>query len=100
MANIKIENHGNITIVDSNLSFSESDAKDELLSKLFYARHQQTMGGYKVWQDLIELYFQGRYSEMIEEIQKYNGRGSKTRNRCIELLHIIIEQSSKEMMKI
>lgn len=68
---------------------SISEAKDELLTKLYYARNKQTMGGHKGWEYLISLYFSGDYSGMIDYIRSCKGYGGKTRNECIRLLNTI-----------
>ncbi len=67
-----------------------NDAKDKLLTKLYYARHKETIGGHKAWEHLLHLYYMGNYQGMIDFIKSCRGRGGKTRNECIYLINIII----------
>jgi hypothetical protein len=66
-----------------------SDAKDKLLTKLYYARHKETMGGYTAWHKLLDMYYISNYQGMREFIMSCRGRGGKTRNECIALINII-----------
>jgi hypothetical protein len=67
-----------------------SDAKDKLLTKLYYARHKQSMGGYAAWHELLHMYYMGNYQGMKEFINSCRGKGGKTRNECIHLINIIM----------
>lgn len=74
---------------------SVSDAKDELLTKLYYARNKSTMGGYSAWHELLNMYYMGNYQEMKEFIKSCRGKGGKTRNECIRLINIIMGGNNK-----
>lgn len=63
-----------------------SDARDRLLTKLYYARHKETMGGYAAWHKLLGMYYIGNYQGMIDFIRSCRGKGGKTRNECIYLI--------------
>ena len=67
-----------------------SKAKDELLTKLYYARNKSTMGGYEGWLKLLDMYYIGNYVGMIDFISSCHGKGGKTRNECIRHLNTII----------
>ena len=67
-----------------------SDAKDKLLTKLYYARNKQTMGGYDAWHKLLSMYYMGKYQDMKDFIKSCRGKGGKTRNECINYLNIIM----------
>jgi hypothetical protein len=92
MQNITINNHGTVNIYAEDLA---SKAKDELLNKLYYARHKQTMGGYDAWLKLLDMYFAGRFEDMKSFIKSCRGKGGKTRSECICCLNIIISGGSK-----
>ena len=84
-----------ITINNSTVSINIHDdtinkAKDKLLSKLYYARHKPTMGGFQAWQQLLSMYYRFDYEGMKKHIESYHGRGQQTRNECLECLNIII----------
>ena len=68
-----------------------SEAKDKLLSKLYYARNKDTMGGYEAWHDLLDMYYMGNYTGMIHYIKSCKGKGGKTRNECLKHLNVIIK---------
>lgn len=83
-----------ISITDSTVTIYEHDnraerARDELLRKLFYARHKATMGGISNWEKLLGHYYSGEYEEMIENISSFSGPGGATRNACVRLIKII-----------
>ena len=83
-----------ISITDSTVTIYEHDnhaesARDELLRKLFYARHKATMGGVSNWEKLLGNYYSGEYEEMIENISSFAGPGGATRNACVRLIKII-----------
>lgn len=67
-----------------------NDAKDKLLTKLYYARNKSTMGGYVAWHKLLGMYYMGNYQGMIDFIRSCRGRGGKTRNECIYLINEIM----------
>lgn len=83
-----------ISITNSTVNIYEYDnhaesARDELLRKLFHARHKATMGGVENWEKLLDHYYSGEYDEMIESISSFKGKGGATRNACIRLIKII-----------
>ena len=83
-----------ISINNSTVTIYEYDnpaesARDELLRKLFYARHKTTIGGASNWEKLLDHYYSGEYEEMIENISSFSGPGGATRNACICLIKII-----------
>lgn len=83
-----------ISITNSTVTIREYDnhaenSRDELLRKLFYARHKPTMGGVSNWEKLLDHYYSGEYEEMIENISSFSGPGGATRNACIKLIKII-----------
>ena len=86
--NAKISiNNSTVTIYECD-NPAESD-RDELLRKLFYARHEATMGGVSNWEKLLDHYYSGEYEEMIENISSFSGPGGATRKACIELIKTI-----------
>lgn len=84
-----------ISITNSTVTIFEYDknpvetARDELLRRLFHARHKATMGGVENWEKLLDHYYSGEYDEMIENISSFSGPGGATRNACIRLIKII-----------
>lgn len=91
MSNIIIKN----STVNIYTEDSISKAKDELLTKLYYARNKDTMGGYEAWLKLLDMYFIGDYIGMYNFIKSCHGKGGKTRSECIKKLNIIIGGTSK-----
>lgn len=87
MQNITINNHGTVNIYAEDLVGS---AKDQLLTKLYYARNKETMGGYEAWLRLLDMYYAEDFKGMKEFIESCKGRGGKTRNECLRHLNIII----------
>ena len=83
----------NITINNSTVNFYDRDivaeARDELLRRLFYARHKDTIGGYDNWLKLLDHYYCGEFEEMIENIKSIKGMGGATRKRCLRLINTI-----------
>ena len=86
MQNITI-NNGTVFINYNDNTISE--AKDKLLTKLYYARNKTTMGGYEAWLKLLDMYYANDLEEMKRFIQSCHGKGGKTRNECIQLINII-----------
>ena len=85
---IKISNSTvTINICDDSID----KAKDRLLEKLYYARNKETMGGYKAWHELLDMYYCGNYAGMQEFIKSCKGRGGRTRNECIYYINIIMK---------
>lgn len=83
-----------ISITNSTVTIREYDnhaesARDELLRKLFYARHKPTIGGVSNWERLLDNYYSGEYEEMIENISSFSGPGGATRNACVRLIKTI-----------
>ena len=86
--NAKISiNNSTVTIYECD-NPAEND-RDELLRKLFYARHKATMGGVSNWEKLLDHYYSGEYEEMIENISSFSGPGGATRKSCIKLIKTI-----------
>ena len=87
MQNITINNQGTVNIYAEDLV---SKAKDLLLTKLYYARNKETMGGYEAWLELLDMYYAEDFEGMQEFIKSCKGKGGKTRNECLRHLNIII----------
>lgn len=68
-----------------------SEARDTLLTKLYYARNKDTMGGREAWLQLLDWYYMGDYQAMYDLIKACKGRGGKTRHDCLECLNIIMK---------
>ena len=86
----------NITINNSTVYININDdtisnAKDQLLTKLYYARNKDTLGGYQAWHNLLDMYYMGNYEGMRDFIRNCKGKGGKTRNECVHYLNIIIK---------
>lgn len=96
MANIVIHNNGTVNIYNVN-STTVAEAKDQLLTKLYWARNKQTMGGYDAWLELLEMYYCFEWQNMYNHIKSYKGkgRGGRTRNECLRLLDIIMKGEDK-----
>ena len=105
MANIIIINYGTINIneiapntnaldlvIDDEevAEMSVDKAKDELLTKMYYARNKQTLGGYNAWLNLLEMYYCEEYIDMLKYIAFCKGKGGSTRRRCKNLVKRII----------
>ena len=76
--NITINNYGgNITI--NEVPKKNFDPRSTLLSRMYYARNKQTLGGYDAWLKLLE---------MIEHISSCKGRGN-TKSVCLKCLNMI-----------
>jgi hypothetical protein len=91
MANIIINNYGTINVYDGNSEAEVNKAKDVLLSKMYYARHKATLGGYEGWKKLTDMYYCEEYEEMCDFIKACQGKGGKTRHDCLRCLEIIIK---------
>lgn len=87
MQNITIHNS---TVYISNHEGVVSEARDKLLTKLYYARNKETMGGYNAWLELLSMYYMNNYQGMKEFIGSCRGKGGKTRNECIYLINVIM----------
>ena len=94
MADIIIHNHGTVNIYNVN-DTTVSEAKDKLLTKLYWARNKQTMGGYDAWLQLLDMYYAFDWQGMYNHIQSYKGKGKggRTRNECLELLKTIMKDN-------
>ena len=79
----------NSTVVVYEYDNQAESARDELLRKLFYARHKPTIGGVSNWEKLLDNYYSGEYEEMIKNISSFSGPGGATRNACIRLIKTI-----------
>lgn len=90
MANIIINNYGTINIYE-NVDNAVSEAKDELLHKMYFARHKATLGGYEGWKKLTDMYYCEEYEEMRNFIKSCQGKGGKTRHDCLKCLEIIMK---------
>lgn len=85
----------NINITNSTvfINYNEdtvSIAKDKLLTKLYYARNKDTMGGYNAWLKLLDMYYAFDFKEMQKFIKSCKGKGGKTRNECLQYINIIM----------
>ena len=90
MTNINITN-SIVNIYDDEVS----KAKDKLLEKMYYARYKNTMGDYKMWLELIDMYYSKQYNKMIAVIKSCHGKGGKTRNDCIDCLNVIMKGGAR-----
>ena len=88
MQNITINNHGTINIYAED---TVSNARNQLLTKLYYARLKDTMGGYDAWLELLSMYYNDDFKGMQEFIKSCNGRGGRTRNECLHYIEIIMK---------
>ena len=79
----------NSTVVVYECDNHAKNARDDLLRKLFHARHKATMGGISNWEKLLDHYYSGEYEEMIENISSFSGPGGATRKACIDLIKTI-----------
>lgn len=91
MANIII-NNSIVNIYNVN-DTTVAEAKDALLTKLYWARHKQTFGGYEAWLDLLDMYYAFDWQGMHNHISSYKGKGKggKTRNECLALVETIMK---------
>ena len=99
MQNITINNHGILNNYNSEDSVNQ--AKDKLLTKLYYARNKETMGGYEAWIELLDMYYAEDFEGMQQFIKSCKGKGGKTRNECIRCICIIMkgnEENESECM--
>lgn len=84
---ITINNYGgNITI--NEVPKKNFDPRSTLLSRMYYARNKQTLGGYDAWLQLLDMYYSGEYDKMIEHISSCKGRGN-TKSVCLKCLNMI-----------
>ena len=88
-------NINNSTVYININDTTVSDAKDKLLTKLYYARHKSTMGGYAAWHELLSMYYVGNYQGMKEFIRNCKGKGGRTRNECLYLIDMIMGGNNK-----
>lgn len=93
MANIIIHNEGGTVNIYNVNSTTVAEAKDKLLTKLYWARNKQTMGGYDAWLELLDMYYGFEWQAMYDHIKSYKGKGKggKTRHDCLKLLEIIMK---------
>lgn len=91
MANITINNHGTVNIYEGVDTNAVSEAKDALLTKMYFSRYKQTLGGYEGWLKLLDMYYCEQYEEMYNHIKSCHGKGGKTRHDCLAYLQIIIK---------
>ena len=90
MANITINNHGTVNIYEG-VDNTVNEAKDTLLTKMYFARYKQTLGGYEAWLKLLDMYYCEQYEEMREFIKSCKAKGGKTRHDCLVCLDTIIK---------
>ena len=91
MADIIINNKGGVVNVYNINDTKVAEAKDALLTKLYWARNKQTMGGYDAWLELLDMYYGFEWKNMYNHIKACKGKGGKTRNDCLKLLEIIMK---------
>ena len=76
-----MENTKNITINNSTVNFYDRDlvaeARDELLRRLFYARHKDTIGGYDNWLTLLDHYYCEESRQVMRVIDRIRNSRSK-----------------------
>jgi hypothetical protein len=93
MKNITINNYGTVNIYNVN-DTTIAEAKDELLTKMYWARNKNTMGGYDAWLDLLDMYYSADWQGMYNYIKSCNGKGGKTRRECLNKLEIIMKEGT------
>jgi len=91
MANITIHNHGTVNIYEGADPSAIEKAKDKLLTKMYFARYKQTLGGYEAWLRLLDMYYCGNFKGMYKYINSCKGKGGKTRVDCLECLRTIMK---------
>lgn len=92
MSNITINNYGTINIGTED---TVSDARNQLLTKLYWARYKPTMGGYEAWLQLLNMYYAGDLTGMYKFISSCHGKGGKTRNECLHYIDIIMKRGDE-----
>lgn len=90
MANIIIHNNGIVNIYNVN-DTKVAEAKDALLTKLYWARNKQTFGGYNAWLELLDMYYGFEWQAMHNYIKSCKGKGGKTRYDCLKLIETIMK---------
>ena len=95
MAIVINNNNGGVVNIYNINETTVSNAKDKLLKKMYYARYKETMGGYKTWLELLDMYYANEYKDMYELIKSFSSKGGKTRNECLECLEIIMKGGDK-----
>lgn len=90
MANIIIHNNGVVNIYNVN-DTTVAEAKDALLTKLYWARNKQTFGGYNAWLELLDKYYSFDWQGMYDYIKSCKGKGGKTRSECLKLVSTIMK---------
>ena len=87
--------NGNITItVNGNINYYEaikpvSDAKDTILKILYNKRFNEGWGGYKGWNEMLNLYYDNNYKALYNRISQFkNCIGA--RNKVLECLKTLI----------
>ena len=92
MANIVINNHhhGIVNVYNVN-DTAVAEAKDALLTKLYWARYKPTIGGYESWLKLLDMYYADEYQQMYDHIKSFSGKGGKTRHECLALIATIMK---------
>lgn len=93
MQNITINNHGTVNIYAEDLV---GNAKDKLLTKLYYARNKETMGGYESWLKLLDMYYAEDFKGMRDFIKSCKGKGGRTRNECLHCIDVIMKGNEKD----
>ena len=91
MAIVINNSNGGVVNICNTTETEVSNAKDRLLKKMYYARYKDTMGGYKVWLELLDMYYANDYKGMHKLIKSFNSKGGKTRNECLKCLEIIMK---------
>ena len=93
MAEIIINNKGGVVNIYNVNNTKVAEAKDQLLTKLYWARNKQTMGGYEAWLELLDMYYAFDWQGMYDAISSYKGKGKggKTRNECLRLIETIMK---------
>lgn len=93
MMNITINNNGTGTINIYNVNDTTvANAKDTLLTKMYWARNKNTMGGYQAWLDLLDMYYAADWQGMYDHIKACTGKGGATRNACLNALTTIMNE--------
>lgn len=91
MANIVINNQGGIVNIYNVNDTTVAEAKDALLTKLYWARNKQTLGGYEAWLELLDMYYAFDWQGMYDHIKACKGKGGKTRHDCLRLIETIMK---------
>ena len=82
----------NSTVYINTEEVSAEKARNELLSLMYYARNNETLGGYTKWKEMLDWYYSGNWVEMCSHILSCGGKGGNTRKKCLKCIAIIMQE--------